>query len=104
MRWYGQWAGNARGVREDRKKCIELVFGRHRYDAYVPHQCRRARGHTNPRLPKLEGLFCKQHAKDPHPHPPKDDGRELCQNCKTMWTPNPICRKCLNNEVAFKSI
>lgn len=52
VRWYGSWAGNPRGNREDKECCAESVA-----DGVLFHQCRRARGHGK------DGLFCKQHAK-----------------------------------------
>ncbi len=53
MNYYGQWAGDKKGVPEDKTRCIKGVFG----DFHYTHQCNRKRGHGP------EGLYCKQHAK-----------------------------------------
>ena len=54
-RYYGQWAGNEKGNREDRRRCIEQVWPTGR--SILPAQCSRLRGYGQ------VGLFCKQHAK-----------------------------------------
>jgi len=51
-RLYNVWAGNPKGVKEDKTRCIEEVF-----DNFVSYQCQRKRGYGE------KGLFCKQHAK-----------------------------------------
>ena len=52
-RFYGQWNGNPKGVREDPTRCVDEVWTR---GEWVPHQCRRKRGHGPDRK------YCKQHA------------------------------------------
>jgi len=55
VRWYGQWAGNERGTREDPSRCVEEVWpsdGR-----WIAHQC----GHKRGKGPG--GLYCGVHAK-----------------------------------------
>ena len=54
-RRYGKWAGCPQGTAEDATRCIESVYG----GFCVPHQCTRKRGHGK------DGMFCKQHGKDP---------------------------------------
>jgi len=54
-RWYGCWAGNPLGVREDPALCVESIYPNER--GPIPHQCSRKRGHGE------AGLFCPQHAK-----------------------------------------
>jgi hypothetical protein len=54
-RRYGDWAGNPKGVLEDKTKCIKEVWPT---SGYIPYQCNRKRGHG------AKGLFCKQHAKE----------------------------------------
>lgn len=56
-RTYGQWAGNPKGKREDKTRCIVEVW-----DNYIGHQCSRKRGYG------IDGLYCKQHAKQPGNH------------------------------------
>ena len=53
-RTYGSWAGNPKGVPEDKDRCIERVLG---VREWVSHQCSRKRGYG------IDGLYCKQHAK-----------------------------------------
>ena len=54
FRYYGQWAGNKEGTREDKICCVYEVWAPDRWHAY---QCSRKRGHGP------DGLYCKQHAK-----------------------------------------
>ncbi len=56
-RRYGQWAGNPKGVTEDKECCIEEVWPSGRIGGFVPYQCSRKRGYGP------EKLYCKQHAK-----------------------------------------
>lgn len=51
-RVYGEWAGNPKGQKEDKTKCIKDVYS----GAWYGHQCTRNRGHG------LDKLYCKQHA------------------------------------------
>jgi hypothetical protein len=50
FRYYGKWAGNPAGQREDKLRCIEVVT-----DRYKSRQCLRERK-CGP-----DGLYCKQH-------------------------------------------
>jgi hypothetical protein len=54
QRIYDQWAGNPKGIPEDKSKCFESVSDGTGFHFY---QCRRKRGHGK------DGLYCKQHAK-----------------------------------------
>ena len=54
-RTYNNWAGNPKGTPENIKKCIKSVWPR---GEWFSHQCTRDRGFG------LDGLYCKQHAKD----------------------------------------
>lgn len=54
FRYYGKWAGNPKGCKEDTDKCIAEVW---ESNIWFAHQCERKRGHG------IDGLFCKQHAK-----------------------------------------
>ena len=51
MRRYGCWAGNQRGIAEDKERCIVKV------GEYIFRQCNRKRGYGK------NGELCKQHAK-----------------------------------------
>lgn len=54
MRYYGQHAGNPKGIPEDPTRCIHEVWPANGWASY---QCRRKRGYGK------DGLYCKQHAK-----------------------------------------
>jgi hypothetical protein len=54
MRFYGKWAGNPKGIREDPQRCIAEVSDRERWTHF--YQCQRKRG-KGP-----EGLYCGIHA------------------------------------------
>lgn len=49
-RTYDLWAGDKKGIPEDRARCIEEVWG-----CFSSSQCCRKRGHGK------DGLYCKQH-------------------------------------------
>ena len=53
-RRYDIWAGNPKGIKEDKTKCIQSVSD---YTGWHRYQCSRKRGHGD------KGLYCKQHAK-----------------------------------------
>lgn len=55
FRYYGQWAGDPEGQREDVNCCIATVWSQDR--SCHSYQCQRKRGHGKGKL------FCKQHAK-----------------------------------------
>ncbi len=55
-RVYGRWAGNPNGILEDVTRCVEAVYGHRDYHS---RQCSRTRGHGP------DGLYCKQHGKQP---------------------------------------
>lgn len=52
---YGQWAGNPKGLPENKECCYEEVPNGGRSPLF--HQCNRKRGYGK------DGLYCKQHAK-----------------------------------------
>jgi len=52
---YGQWAGQPKGVPEDKTRCIQTVWPQS--GSWADYQCRRKRGYGP------DGLYCKQHAK-----------------------------------------
>ena len=52
MRFYGKWAGNPSGTKEDPSKCVVEVYRGIRF-----YQCARKRGYGP------NGMYCKQHAK-----------------------------------------
>jgi hypothetical protein len=54
-RFYGQWAGDKKGVPEDKTRCIQEIWPSS--GSWVPYQCPRKRGYGK------DGLYCKQHAK-----------------------------------------
>lgn len=54
-RRYGAWAGDPKGVPEDKAQCIEEIWPRD--NIWSPYQCQRKRGHG------IDGLYCRQHAK-----------------------------------------
>lgn len=54
VRKYGIWAGNPKGIPEDKTRCIKEVYDSTGWHAY---QCKKKRGHGP------DGLYCKQHAK-----------------------------------------
>ena len=51
------WAGDPKGTAEDPARCIAEVYPGAAAHTWIPHQCRRKRGHGP------GGLFCKQHGK-----------------------------------------
>jgi hypothetical protein len=53
-RRYDQWAGNPKGIPEDKTRCIEEVTD---FTGWHLLQCRRKRGYGP------NGEYCKQHAK-----------------------------------------
>ena len=55
-RRYGCWSGKPNGNPEDESKCIVQVSGTG-MKGFIGKQCSRKRGHG------LDGLYCKQHAK-----------------------------------------
>ena len=55
FRYYGTWAGNPNGIKEDTSRCIYEVWESGR--SFISHQCSRKRGYG------IDGVFCKQHAK-----------------------------------------
>lgn len=54
VRVYGEWAGNPRGVPEDKRLCAEQVWTR---GDWIAHQCGHKRGFGP------NGELCRQHAK-----------------------------------------
>ena len=42
FRYYGKWAGNPKGEREDKECCIEEVWPQQ--SGWIPYQCNRKRG------------------------------------------------------------
>ncbi len=85
-RIYGGWAGNPRGIAEDKTLCIQNVWG----DFGHGHQCSRKRGHGK------DGLYCKQH--DPErvaaAEEKKDDElNEEMQKSEAVWKRRRILAK-----------
>lgn len=70
MRFYGKWAGNERGVKENPAKCVASVTPSGRV---ISQQCSRKR------VAGPEGLYCRQHAKH------IEDGRHV-------WAPDDEAR------------
>ena len=54
FRYYGKWAGNPRGNRENKTRCIVCVSGNIMHGEH-PHQC------TKPRGKGPDGLYCTIH-------------------------------------------
>jgi hypothetical protein len=52
FRYFAQWAGNPKGVREDKARCAFEVWSNETFPK--PYQCQRKR---------VVGDYCKQHAK-----------------------------------------
>jgi hypothetical protein len=53
-RRYDCWAGNTKGIPEDKTRCVEEVTD---FTGWHPYQCSRKRGYGP------DGLYCRQHAK-----------------------------------------
>ena len=92
-RLYNKWAGNPKGVKEDKTLCIEEIFR-----GFVPHQCNRKRGYGE------KGLFCKQHAKINKRHRLRKEGRvekniiEQSKNAKRLTRIAGKIREALKDE------
>lgn len=54
IRYYDQWAGNEKGVAEDKMRCVAEVTD---FTGWHFFQCQRKRGYGP------NGEYCKQHAK-----------------------------------------
>jgi hypothetical protein len=54
LHYYDQWAGNEKGIPEDKSRCIAAVTD---FTGFHSFQCQRKRG-FGPR-----GEYCRQHAK-----------------------------------------
>jgi len=65
-RYYGRWAGNPEGHREDSTRCLAEVGN---YPSWIRCQCSRKRGYGP------NGDYCKQHAKNAAPAERPADGR-----------------------------